>query len=112
MATTKKASKRVSESEAAYSAHGMKAPKPGKAAEGKVQATELAPHKGKKPEQGSKSIDQASKETASMEIGRTVGKSGKGKDSRAVSAEQKQPLDVKGPNEGTSLEPKFNKGKC
>jgi len=99
----KKVSKRVSESDAAYSAHGAKAPSPGREKLGETGPMwELKPTKGKQPEQGSKSIDQASKDTASMEPARKMGKSGKGKDSRAASAESASKLSVKGPNEGKS----------
>jgi len=107
----KKVSKRVSEEAAAYSAHGAKAPSPGAQAQGETGPMyELKPTKGKQPAQGSKNIDKASKETASMEPARSMGKAGKGKDSRAAGAEAASKLDVKGPNQGKDQSMKHNCG--
>lgn len=107
----KKVGKRVSGEHQAYSAHGMKAPSPGQQAMGETGPQwEMKPTKGKQPDQGSKSIDQASKETASMEPARKVGKSGKGKDSRAASAEAASKLAVKGPNQGKDYKPVYDCG--
>lgn len=110
----KKVSKRVSQDQQAYSAHGMKAPRPGQEQmQDPGSSYELKPTKGQQPEQGSKSIEQASKETASMEVGRKLGMSGKGKDSRAASAESSSDLEVQGPNQGSDLKLQdFYKGKC
>lgn len=99
----KKVSKRVSDKESAFKAHGAKLPKASSAKLGETGPMhELKPTKGSQPAQGSKSIEKASQETASMEPGKQVGKSGKGKDSRAAGAESASKLDVKGPNQGES----------
>jgi len=57
-----------------------------------VRDPELRPTKGKMPEMGKKSADQASKEVASMSTGRAMGRSGKGKAQEASKAEAGSPL--------------------
>lgn len=101
----KKVSKRVSPDQQAYPAHGKKAPRPGQTQmQDPGPSHELKPTKGKQPVQGSKKIEQASKETASMSVGQSMGQKPSKMDSRASAAQSSSQLDVKGPNQGESLD--------